>query len=233
MTQPPATQPSPVRELAFALCYFAFYIAMLFARPESEARHWLSLVVLPLVGVGVFGRRRTVWGLLSSIGVRRVDWARGMGWTLILGTAFQVLQLLNVRQRGDVVAILTQPRGPLVLLGALLLLLCTAATTEEVFFRGIIQQRLTICLRNGPAALAITVLAFILYHVPYAYLNPAWPSVGNLSKAIGLAAVNGAIGGLATGFVFWRSQGNLAPAIALHTLIDLVPAVRQVGHMLN
>jgi membrane protease YdiL (CAAX protease family) len=71
------------------------------------------------------------------------------------------------------------------------------------------------------------------YHVPYAYVKPSWPSAGDLPGAIRLAFTNGAIGGLALGFVYWRSGGNLVVAIGLHALIDLIPATRLMARMLG
>jgi membrane protease YdiL (CAAX protease family) len=113
------------------------------------------------------------------------------------------------------------------------LLLGTVATTEEVFFRGIMQTRLAARWRGPFRALLLTTAAFTLYHVPYAYLNPSWPSAGDLPAAARLALANGVIGGLALGFVFRRSGENLIAAIGLHALIDLIPATRLVARLLD
>jgi len=221
------------RQAAFVACYFAAYVAYLFLYPEGELLHWVSLVLVPLVGIAIVGGDSSVRVLTRSIGLDFANAARGLGWVLVLGAAFQGIQLLNARQRAELLSLLAEPFGPLLPVGALLLLLATVATTEEVFFRGIMQTRLAAAFRSHPAGLLVTTVAFALYHVPYAYLSPSWPSAGDLPRALQLAAVNGALGGVVLGAVFWRSRGNLVAAILLHALIDLVPATRLVGRLLG
>jgi membrane protease YdiL (CAAX protease family) len=218
-------------EAAFATGYFCLYLGYLFVHPESELLHWLSLVLLPLAGLAAVGRYASPRALLNSIGL---DWKRARnGWlsVLLFGTAFQILQFLNVRQREEILGILQQPFGVLLPVAAFGLLMVTVATTEEVFFRGVLQTRLAIYFRSDLAGLALTTIAFTLYHVPYAYLKPSWPSAGDLSQAFQLAAANGVIGGLALGVVYWRSRRNLLAPMLLHALIDLIPATRLVHRL--
>ena len=74
-------------------------------------------------------------------------------------------------------------------------------------------------------------MAFVLYHVPYAYLNPNWPSAGNLLHAFGLATVNGALGGIVLGLVYVRSGRNLVAVILLHALVNWVPGTLMVSQV--
>lgn len=150
---------------------------------------------------------------------------------LLLGVAFQSLQLVNRSQRTEFVALLRAPCGALVPIAAYLLLLGTVATTEEVFFRGILQRRWATLLNNEAGGLGAATIAFLLYHVPYAYLNPSWPSAGHFAAAIQLALANGAVTGLVLGTVHWRTGHNLLASIALHGPIDLIPASRVVHHL--
>jgi membrane protease YdiL (CAAX protease family) len=217
----------------FVTCYFCLYLGYLFLHPEGELLHWLSLVLLPLVGLAVIGRYASPRTLVQSIGLAPARPTRGLAWVVTLGAGFQVLQLLNTRQRVEFLALLHEPVGFLLPVGALVLLLGTVATTEEIFFRGILQSRFADQLRSEPAALLLAGVAFVAYHVPFAYLNPAWPSAGDISGAVQLAAVNGSLTGLALGVVYWRSGRNLFAAILLHALIDLVPATRLVHGLLT
>ena len=219
------------RELAFVLTYFAVYLGYLFARPEGELLHWLTLVLLPLAGLAVCRRDRSVIELIRSIGLDTRYLTHGMGWGLLFGAAFQVLQLLNRRQRSELLALLQHPIGPLLPLGAFGLLLVTVATTEEVFFRGILQTRLASASRRPLLALVLTTVAFSLYHIPYAYLKPSWPSFGDFEAAVRLAFANGGVGGFALGFVYLRGRGNLLAPIVLHAFIDLIPATRLVARL--
>ncbi len=220
------------RELAFVAGYFPLYFTYLFLYQEGELVHWLSLVLLPLTAVALMGRYDSLRSLLRSIGLDPQHATRGLVVTLLLGAGFQGIQLLNARQRTDLFAGLAEPWGFLAPAAAFVILLGTAATTEEVFFRGIMQRRLASYYGSDLAALLLTTLAFILYHLPYAYANPAWPSAGNLAAAVRLATVNGLLGGLVLGTVFWRSR-NLVAAICLHALINLIPATRFVTDLME
>jgi membrane protease YdiL (CAAX protease family) len=213
----------------FAGAYFVVLLGYLFLHQEGEWLHWVSLVAVPLVGLAIVARQRSIRALTRSIGL--TGSTRGIGWVAVLGGAFQVLQLLNDRQRAELSDALGSPLGFLLPVAAFLLLIATAATTEEVFFRGILQTRLADRLNSEPLGLALAAAAFALYHLPYAYLHPSWPSFGRFSEACLTAAANGAITGLALGFVFWRSRRNLAAAVCLHALIDLVPATKLVHRL--
>lgn len=219
-------------QAVFAICYFGLYLGYLCLYPEGEALHWLTLVVAPLGGLALIGRYPSPWALLRSIGLDRANLTRGFSWVVGFGIGFQALQALNTRQRDEFLGLLSQPFGFLLPLAALALLLGTAATTEEVFFRGILQSRLADQVRSEPVALVLATFAFVLFHVPYAYLRPSWPSVGNLPWAMQLALANALPTGLALGLVYWRSRHNLFAVILLHALINLVPATLLVHRLL-
>jgi membrane protease YdiL (CAAX protease family) len=219
------------RRAAIVACLYAvLLVPYLFLHPEPEAWHWLTLVAVPLTGVVVVAQRRSVRTLLASLGLEAAAFGRGWWLTGVLAGLFQILQLLNVRQREAVAALLGEPSGWLVVPAAAALLLLTAATTEEVFFRGVLQATVARATARPVLALIVSLVAFIAYHVPYAYLRPGWGANGDLSDAVGLAITNGLLGGLPLGIVYWRS-GNLWCAITLHAAIDLIPAMRLVGAM--
>ena len=62
---------------------------------------------------------------------------------------------------------------------ALVLLMMTAGFTEEFFFRGVLQTRLTTSLKSKVWGVVVAAVLFGLYHLPYAYLHPGWPSHGD------------------------------------------------------
>jgi membrane protease YdiL (CAAX protease family) len=102
------------------------------------------------------------------------------------------------------------------------LMIATAATTEEFFFRGVLQTRLTRWTGRAWVAIPLVALLFGLYHVPYAYLVLDWPSHGDLADAFRTGIVEGGIGGLAFGIVYARSRGNLVASILTHALYNSV-----------
>lgn len=224
------------REAIFAVAYFGALLVYLFIHPESELEHWLSLVLLPLIGVWIVGRRRGLRDLLGSLGLRRGHLLQGLGWPIVLGVLIQGLQLLNASNRTSLAEVLGSPWGWVFPLVALPFLVVTVGSTEEVFFRGILQRRLTDWAGGGGWrahgwGIALATLAFVLYHVPYAYLNPHWPSAGDLVHAVGLATVNGALGGVVLGLVYVKSGRNLMSVILLHAMVDWIPGTIMVSQV--
>ena len=216
------------REIIGIGAYFVAYLVYLFLYQEGEAAHWIALVTLPGLIVWLAGGRPSFGELLRRVGIGATPWRAGMGLVLVLGIPFQLLQLLNGPQRTALFEALAGPTGWLAPLLAFGLLIGTAAFTEEFFFRGVIQTRVHSLTSSPLAGIAVATTAFILFHVPYAYLSPTWPSTGDLAHAIRLAGVNGGLGGVALGWVFHRSGGNLYAVVALHALINLIPATRLV-----
>ena len=68
-------------------------------------------------------------------------------------------------------------------------------------------------------------LLFGVYHLPYAYFNPFWPSAGDWSAAWVAALGNGVPGGLVLGTLYVKSNRNLVPCIVLHSMIGAFPAM--------
>jgi membrane protease YdiL (CAAX protease family) len=117
--------------------------------------------------------------------------------------------------------------------GAFAALLMTVATTEEIFFRGLLQTRAANRLRSDAAGWVVASLAFTVYHLPYGYLDPSSSSVGHLGAAIQFAVVNGLLPGAVIGLVYWRTGRNLLAAVVLHAFIDLIPATRLMAVWLH
>ena len=227
---------APVREWPRAwwgVVYFFLYMSSLWFTTEGELAHWLSLVLIPVFALWAWERRRApALSLLEvgrRLGLRRPERNRGIVLALVLAILLQGLQLMNRSQRGEVIAVLSSAAALWIVPMALVLVLLTAAFTEEFFFRGILQRSLSDRFRSRALGIVGASLAFALYHLPYAYLNPAWPSAGNLSAAIQLAFANGFVGGVVLGLVFARSRSSLIPPILLHGAFDWVPAIRLVA----
>ncbi|MGA7270851.1 MAG: CPBP family intramembrane glutamic endopeptidase [Acidimicrobiia bacterium] len=217
-------------EALYALVYYVVYVGYLGIHQESEFWHWVTLVILPFWLISLLQRRRSgQWSLkagLGTVGLRRGNLARGLIWVLPSGLAISLgLQLIFSSNSQEFIDIMTSPRVLYLAPLTFLLLTVTAGFTEEFFFRGIIQTRLSELLGSRVlAVLAVSVL-FALYHLPYAYLNPAWPSHGDFGAAVGAAMFNGAFGGVVIGFVYALANGNLMAAVIAHSLIDLLPAM--------
>lgn len=229
-------------QILAVVLYFAAYLAYQFTLgPEGEAAHWISLVLLPFLGLYIVRRRSAcdhpLERTIASVGIRRGRLTDGLLWAVPLGLSLSVAQLWMSRNGAQFLEIAATARILWALPLAFLFLLVTAAFTEEFFFRGIVQARLERWLgtRSGvPEWLATTAAvlgatcAFAVYHLPYAYLSPNWPSHGDIGEAVRLAATDGTLGGLILGVVFVGARGNLVAAVLVHALIDLLPAVTMI-----
>lgn len=217
-------------EALYALVYYVVYVGYLLIHQESEYWHWVTLVILPFWLISLPQRRHSgQWSVkaeLITVGLRRGNLASGLIWVLPSGLAISLgLQLLLSSNSQEFIDILTSPRVLYLAPLTFLLLTVTAGFTEEFFFRGILQTRLSELLGSRVVAVLAVSVLFGLYHLPYAYLNPAWPSHGNFGAAVGAAMFNGVVGGVLIGFVYVLANGNLLAAVAAHSLIDLLPAM--------
>jgi len=220
------------REALFALAYFLVYITYLFARPESEFVHWLTLVALPFGLVFIYQAKITT-GItlrdsLASVGLARGNLTRGIVWAILLGMALSALQLVLSRRSREIWQTMSSRKIIYLFPIVLLLMLATAGFTEEFFFRGVLQTRLEKLFRSKLLAVVGASLLFGLYHLPYAYMNPHWPSHGNWAAALAAAFGQGVPIGLILGTLYVRSRNNLLACVLLHSLINSLPAMTMI-----
>lgn len=229
-TEPPdpGASPSARVEALLAAGWFLVHGALQLARPESEAAHWGSLVAVPLLGLLWLrrdrGLRSGLADALRSVGLAR-PWTRGLAWAVPLGLALSAAQLALSRNRGAFWALVESGRALWLFPLALLFLLLTAGFTEEFFFRGVLQRRMTRWSGSTWIGLGIASIAFGLYHFPYAWANPAWPTAGDPARALVVSLVEGVPGGLVLGGIYVASGRNLVAAVAVHALIDVFPVM--------
>jgi membrane protease YdiL (CAAX protease family) len=213
-----------------AVAYFAVYLSYLFWHQENEFAHWVTMVFVPvaIAYTSLGSHRRSFKNALETIGLRRGNLRRGVGWAILAGaliTAFQVFwggraeAIQEVIRSGQAVWLF-----PL----SLVFMMVLAGLTEEVLFRGFLQTRLERLVQSRWVAVVGTAFLFGLYHLPYAYLNPQWPSYGDWGSAWGAAFGNGIPGGLILGGLYVISRGNLLACVLLHSLINAAPAMTMI-----
>ncbi len=213
-----------------AIAYLAAYLAYLFATLESDFVHWLTMVLLPLPIVIVFGPigRRSFRGALASCGLKRGNLKRGLSWALAIGALISLAQLLISNRRDAILDVITSGRIFVFYPMVFLLLLLTAGFTEEFFFRGFLQTRLERIVRSKWLAVVAAAILFGIYHFPYAYLNPHWPSAGDWGAAWVAALGNGVPAGIVLGSLYVKSKHNLLPCILLHSMTNAFPAMTMI-----
>ncbi len=213
-----------------AALYFCVYLAYLFVRYESELLHWLTLVALPLALIFLLrrGETRRRSEVLASFGLRKGRLMRGVGWALLVGGALGLYQI-GFSRYGDAIRELIMSGRALFLLPlTFTLMMLTAGFTEEFFFRGFLQTRLEVLTRSRVAAVVLASICFGLYHLPYAYFNPAWPSAGDWGAAWISAMGQGVAGGLILGTLYLASRRNVLACAVLNSLINALPAMTMI-----
>lgn len=228
----PATRGISRRESIAALAYFAAYLGFSFWSPGSELRNYLTLVALPLLLVVAVRAKhpdtRRPRPVLASFGLRRGNLRTGVGLALALGILIGLFQLTQRRAGPELWELIRTGRALYLFPIAAAFGLLTAGFTEEFFFRGFLQTRVERLAGSPWVAVLIVTIAFGLYHVPFAYLNPNWPTAGDFPAALRLGMVEGGLGGVILGaaYVLWKR--NLLACVVLHGMIDAVPIMTMI-----
>lgn len=219
----------PSAELRVALAWYAVYMALSVAAKgggilASEVSKWLWFVAIPMGLLFVVACPKTsLVSVLRSTGFRR----RGSGKAALLGlSAFLALAplialSLPASRTQELIALLQNPgRFLVVALISLVLSFFTAAFTEEVFFRGVIQSRIQSVFGSETQACVMTAVLFGIYHLPYAYFSPSWPTHGNMALAFSSVVTEQMVIGLLLG-VLWARTRHIAASMVFHALINL------------
>ena len=217
------------REAPWVLIYFALYFGYLWLTLEDEVRHWATLVIIPFAVLAWLQRNRMGhWEIkqsLTTVGLRKPMWTQSSFWALVIGILLSSLQLVLSRNKAQIWHLLVSGKGVPLFLLAFVLMVLTAGFTDEFFFRGVLQTRLQALFKSKVVAVLVASILFGLYHLPYAYLHPRWPSHGNWPDAFGAAFGQAVPMGLILGTVYARSGNNLIPAVIVHSLFDTLPAM--------
>jgi membrane protease YdiL (CAAX protease family) len=224
------------REAAAMAGYFWVYLAYLFIHPENELWHWVSLVLLPvLVLLGLRKARRhpaALVAILRDVGLfNRPRWTTSVVALVIAGLS--VWLQLHGRRSADIRQTFMSGEAVYLLPLSFLLSVATAATTEEFFFRGLLQSRVHRATGSAWFAILLSTLAFAAFHVPYAYTRPGWGVMGQVGPAVVAAAETGVPYGLILGLLYARSGNSLPLVIATHALVNATPGMIIVKRLLS
>ena len=242
-TQAPASVAVPKPGLECAIMagwYVAFMIGLTLTKAAGifadEFSKWLWFIILPLVILfAIRGRSSDIKTLFRSVGFRR----QGIGKAALIALIAYVVMIPAVlftmpySQLQKLGIIFRSPVKALVLLPvAFLFSLITAAGTEEIFFRGILQQRIARALRSELRACLIAAFLFGIYHLPYAYFLSDWPTHGNFTWAFSSVLVEQMMAGLILG-ILWLRTRNIAATILFHALVDTIAIMTMLPAMLH
>jgi membrane protease YdiL (CAAX protease family) len=224
------------QEALIFVLYSLVYIAYLAWRPEGELLHWVTLVAVPVVLIRVTraarGLKPTWREVLRSIGFGERPSALGIASALIIGVLLSCVQLVG-RNGEAILGLIRSERALWLWPLSFLLMVATAAGTEELFFRGILQKRLRAASGSRLLAIAVATVLFTLYHVPYAYHNPGWGTQNDLGGSIRAAAETGLPLGILLGGVFAVAAENTVASVLAHALINSLPGMLVVNRLLD
>jgi membrane protease YdiL (CAAX protease family) len=223
------TQPS--REILIAGAWLVIFLVTDFLTKgerftSNEFSKWLWFIILPIALIYISRRQKhSFQNLLRSIGFQR----EGLKKKLLLSLAAFVVMIPAIPfivPEAQLQKFLDLFQKPLSAAGLLLLSFVlsflTAALTEEIFFRGIIQSRLAKYLGNEWRACLITAFLFGIYHLPYAYYLKDWPTHGNFLWAVSSVLQEQMIAGLLMGVLWFRTKNIFVPVL-YHALVNLMP----------
>ncbi len=207
------------------LVYFSIFYCYLWLLPgvENEMIHWLTFVLLPLLLMAVFlkiyGHAAGPATLLALVGLRRGNLSRGLLWAIVLGLLLGSLQIMLSSHKHEIIDALLDGTFFYKLPIAFVAMLLTAGTTEEFFFRGVLQSRLVDSWGRGWLAILVTSVLFGIYHLPYAYLLESWPSHGDFGAAVAEGVIPAIVMGLVLGWLYHKFRNLLVP-IVVHSLFN-------------
>lgn len=212
-------------ELIFSVSYFFLYLIYLFKfiHLENEITHWLTLVLIPFIFLFIIQKqdsgKNSITSTLATIGLNRQTLRNGLVIAVAAGGLLGLVQIGFSDKSDKILAAFSSGRFMYAFPLGFLIMFLTAGFTEEFFFRGILQTKLTETCGSKAIGVFVSAFFFGLYHLPYAYLLKSWPSHGNLTAALSEGVLMTAVIGLLIGLAYARYQNLLVP-IVIHSMMN-------------
>ena len=188
----------------------------------NEFFNWLWIVIIPLMFVK-YSNKFTIKQTLTIVGLYGI--ATKQPWklkTFLMCLIITPFLVWSASERFQITynMLLESTTTLLFFPLMLILMMLTAGTTEEIFFRGIIQRNIYNATKSQVIAVLVSAFVFALFHLPWAYYS--WPHTqGNFLHSVTGIMVEQFVSGLLLGIVFIRSS-NLWTVIILHSFINSV-----------
>jgi membrane protease YdiL (CAAX protease family) len=235
LSQVDITRPSSESWIMFG--YYVVFLVMSFVTRGggifgNEFGKWIWFVILPILLVFLLRLpSKSIAWVFQSMGLRRQGLKKAVLLAFLAYAVFILVMpfILPESQWQTLLDLFHTPLKLLILipLGFVFSLL-TAAFTEEVFFRGILQTRSSIFLRSEIRSCLLVAFLFGIYHLPYAFYLTSWPTHGNLLWAVANVLVEQMMAGLLLGILWFRTR-NLAASILFHALVDTLAVTTSIN----
>lgn len=216
------------KELIFCLLWLLFYFILAVIGNAyhidiiNEISNWLFFVLFPLLLI-TWLRKENMTKVLKDMGLRCFDKATIINLSLIC--VFYIIIIVLVFSFGEEATntFTLESISKIVVSFPIwfALMLCTAAFTEEFFFRGLLQKYMTDFWHRPYLAILLTSVLFGLYHFPFAYY--LWDeTAGSVIASLQMVMMEQAISGIACGLIYYKCKQNLWSSIVLHACTNAI-----------
>jgi len=207
-----------LESVLFSLYYIGYMIFLVFwlthEMPFSDVLNWTPFVIMPGIGLWCYGYR---W---SSFGISTQNLRSGTTLSLIVTFSLVPLLLFTLHYFNCIQGFISNIGYFLLILPfAFVLAFSGPAVTEEFFFRAVLLERIAQLMKSEAGGIVVTAILNGVYHLPFAYFLPSWPTHGNLMWAISVVVTEQALGAIMKGII-WIKTRNLASTILIHALQD-------------
>lgn len=213
------------KENAFVLMWAAVYILLCALTAKgvlplvNEVSNWIWLVAFPFFIVK-FANGSTIRDTLTLIGLRFVNKVRWKKKLVLICLGYLPFLIIFAKYRYNITASMLMEKWVMLLFFPLVFIamMLMAGSTEEIFFRGMVQRNIYNATKSQVVAVLAASLLFALFHLPYAYYM--WPGTqGNLLLSAATIVSEQFIAGILMGVAYIRSS-NLWVPIILHSLTN-------------
>ncbi|MFC2134940.1 type II CAAX prenyl endopeptidase Rce1 family protein [Bacteroidota bacterium] len=218
-----------VKEAVIVLSYFSIYILYSFLIPEADYLHWFTLVLLPFGMLYLIQRKNLISPSfrlsLAFFGLRKNNLSKGILTAAIVGLLISIIQLITAGDLGIFWQLIDSGEILYLFPVTFILIVITVGFTEEFFFRGVLQTRISRLVNSNLLGIIVTSIMFGIYSIPYYYLAAANSNFTIWDPSILFVFGGGFLTGLLLGYVYLKSNENLLSCVILHSTIQVLPMI--------
>lgn len=213
-------------EIIFCLLWFLLYIILATVSCAfnmniiNEVTNWLFLVIFPLLIITRLRKERVI-NILKEIGLKRMDKKTLIRILLVYIIYIGVIILIFSLGEETSNILINIPGILSKFLIYFSLMIFTAGFTEEIFFRGILQECLINSLKKPYIAILVSSILFALYHFPFAFY--LWDgTAGSIINSLKMVMTEHVASGFALGLICYKSNKNLWSSIIFHACSNAI-----------
>lgn len=216
-----------IKEAVIVLSYFLIYMTYSFIFPGLDYLHWLTLVLIPFGMLYLIQRKNLISPSfklsLAFFGLRKNNLSNGIAAALMIGFFVSAIQIAASDNVGVVWQLVNSGEIFYLLPISFFFLIFSVGFTEEFFFRGVLQTRISRLVNSNIFGIVSTSFLYGVYSIPYYYIISS--NTNFFSGDLDFLFIFGGsfITGLILGYVYLKSNENLLSCILLRSSIQILP----------